>query len=321
MGKSMIAACGALAGVAVTLALWSTAGGAGEWSASGALSATAPMSAPPSPSTGDPPGVLGLPADAPIVFSCPARGPFTTRGPFYSQFYEDYVLSYVFGGVNDGTYVDVGANDPDAMTVTKHFYVKGWRGVNIEPNPDHRARLQQSRPEDENLEVGISDAPATLQFYRFDPPAHGLSTFNRGIALGHGRAGFKFDELVIPVTTLTKALEKSKKIEGAFNFLNIDVEGFERKVLDGLDFSRFPPAVVMIEATAPLTEVPTHQNWESVLYGAGYLFALDDGLNRYYVHPSRSDLLPRFLEANYCVGRDKIDKRIKLDGFKPTAGA
>ena len=58
-----------------------------------------------------------------------------------------------------------------------------------------------------------------------------------------------------------------------------------------------------------------------MLYGAGYLFALDDGLNRYYVHPSRSDLLPRFLEANYCVGRDKIDKRIKLDGFKPTAGA
>ena len=259
MGKSMIAACGALAGVAVTLALWSTAGGAGEWSASGALSATAPMSAPPSPSTGNPPvcwDCLRTPQSSSRVLP---EGRSRPAGLSTRSSTRTTSCLYVFGGVNDGTYVDVGANDPDAMTVTKHFYVKGWRGVNIEPNPYYRARLQQSRPEDENLEVGISDAPATLQFYRFDPPAHGLSTFDREIALGHGRAGFKFDELVIPVTTLTKALEKSKKIEGAFNFLNIDVEGFERKVLDGLDFARFPPAVVMIEATAPLTEVPTHR--------------------------------------------------------------
>jgi FkbM family methyltransferase len=251
------------------------------------------------------------------VFSCPARGPFGGRGPFYSQFYEDYILSQVFGGVTSGTYVDVGANDPDAMSVTKYFYLKGWRGVNIEPNPDHRTRLQRSRPEDENVEVGISDAPATLQFYRFDPPAHGLSTFDHEIALRHGAAGYRFEELAIPVMPLTEVLEKSARVKGGISFLNVDVEGFERKVLASLDFARYQPAVVMIEATAPLTETPTHQNWESVLYGAGYQFALDDGLNRYYVHPSRLDLLPRFLEADYCVGLDKIAKRIRLDGFMP----
>ena len=73
----------------------------------------------------------------------------------------------------------------------------------------------------------------------------------------------------------------------------------------------------MIEATAPLTEDPTHQKWESILYGAGYFFALDDGLNRYYLHPSQRGLLQRFIEVNYCVARDKAAKRIKLDGFMP----
>jgi FkbM family methyltransferase len=239
------------------------------------------------------------------------------RGPYYSQYYEDYVLSLVFGSLGQGTYVDVGANDPDAMSVTKYFYLRGWRGVNIEPNPDHRQRLQRSRPEDDNLEVGISDAPATLQFYRFDPPHHGLSTFDRAIADRHGAAGFRFDELVIPVMTLTEALAGSRRVKGGFTFLNIDVEGFERKVLDGLDFARYQPAVVMIEATAPLTEVPTEQQWEPVLLGAGYEFALDDGLNRYYAHRSRRDLLSRFIEADYCVSLDKIAKGIKLDGFWP----
>lgn len=318
MRRSLIAACGVAAAVSVGAALWLTDGANDLWPSGPALSATGGPTAVPSVATIAPVTAAGVAPDTPIVFACPTRGPFSARGPYYSQYYEDFILAYVFAGEKDGTYVDVGANDPDSMTVTKYFYLQGWRGVNIEPNPDHRAKFQKSRPADENVEVGISDAPATLQFYRFDPPAHGLSTFDREIAERHGRAGFKYDELVIPVVTLNEVLGKSKRIDGGFSFLNVDVEGFERKVLDGFDFARYPPMVVIVEATAPLTEAQTHQTWESVLYGAGYLFALDDGLNRYYVHPSRSDLLARFLEASYCVGVDKLDKRIKLDGFRDT---
>lgn len=29
-------------------------------------------------------------------------------------------------------YVDVGANEPDAESVTKLFYLQGWHGINIE---------------------------------------------------------------------------------------------------------------------------------------------------------------------------------------------
>lgn len=312
--KSMIAACGAVAGAAVTLAVWQTAGGAGVTPAGPARSAAGTAAAVPAPPA------ASVAPDLPVVFACPARGPFRGLGPYYSQYYEDYILSIVFRGVTSGTYVDVGANDPDSMTVTKYFYLQGWRGVNIEPNPDHRAKFQKSRPEDENMEVGISDAATTLTFYRFDPPDHGLSTFDREIAERHGKAGFKYDELIIPVATLNQVLGKSMRIRGDFSFLNIDVEGFEKKVLDDFDFARYVPAVVMIEATAPLTEQQTEQNWESVLFGAGYLFALDDGLNRYYVHSSKADLLPRFLEAGYCIGRDKIEKHIKLDGFREAPG-
>ncbi|MBM3772227.1 MAG: hypothetical protein FJW27_13290 [Acidimicrobiia bacterium] len=55
--------------------------------------------------------------------------------------------------------------------------------------------------------------------------------------------------------------------------------------------------------------------WESILTSHGYVFAIDDGLNRYYVSQSEN-LVPRFLEVSYCVGMDKVAKGIHQDGFK-----
>jgi FkbM family methyltransferase len=250
-----------------------------------------------------------------VTFSCPTRGPFGPGTPYYSQFYEDYILSYVFQDVAKGTYVDVGAYDPDSGSVTKYFYLKGWRGVNVEPNPDHLAELQRRRTEDANLGVGISDAADTLTFYKFETRASGLSTFDPDTAERHKKAGFSYETLTIPVVTLTEALGRTEIVTGGFDFLNVDVEGFERKVLAGLDFTKYPPKVIMLEATAPLTEEPTQQKWEDLLFSHGYSFAMDDGLNRYYVQRTERQLQARFLEAAYCVSRDKRSKGIKLDGF------
>jgi FkbM family methyltransferase len=268
------------------------------------------------------PAAAGRPAarSNAVAIACPPRGAFGAGGRYYSQFYEDYILAYVFRGTPAGLYVDVGANDPDQASVTRLFYEKGWRGVNVEPNPELLARLKQRRPKDVNLGVGISDAAATLTFFKFETRAHGLSTFDPEIAKRHRAAGYAYDELTIPVVTLTEALAKSGLVTGGFDFLNVDVEGFERRVLSGLDFARHPPRVLVIEATAPLTEQATQHQWENLVFAKGYTFALDDGLNRYYVRRSERDLQERFLQVAYCVGRDKRAKGVKLDGFMPEPG-
>ena len=139
------------------------------------------------------------PARETVALACPERGAFGLGTPYYSQFYEDYILSYVFQDVAKGTYVDVGAYNPDTGSVTKYFYLKGWRGVNVEPNPEHLAALQKGRPEDANLGVGISDAAATLTFFKFEKRASGLSTFDPETAERHKKAGFTYDELTIPL--------------------------------------------------------------------------------------------------------------------------
>ena len=79
-------------------------------------------------------------------------------GAYFSQLYEDYVLAYVFQDRKMGFYVDVGANDPNHDNVTKIFYERGWRGVNIEPNVGFFRELDAQRPGDRNVNAVISDA-------------------------------------------------------------------------------------------------------------------------------------------------------------------
>ena len=53
----------------------------------------------------------------------------------YSQNAEDIRLWRVFGGIDNGFYVDVGAADPSVGSVSRIFYDHGWSGINVEPSP------------------------------------------------------------------------------------------------------------------------------------------------------------------------------------------
>ena len=274
-----------------------------------------PANPPAQPAPAAPAAASAIADKSAIAIQCPARGVFGSGPTYYSQFYEDYILGYVFKDQKSGFYVDVGANDPDVNSVTKYFYLAGWRGINIEPIPELVEKLNKSRPEDTNKGVAISDRPGELTFYK--GRVSGLSTLSPKIAASHQARGHVFTKIKIPVTTLNAVLDEHAKDKPEITFLNVDVEGFEKQVFSGIDFKRYHPRVIMAESTAPLSEVATHQLWESILIENGYIVAADDGLNRYYVHSSEESLLPKFIAADFCVRRDKLDKRLRLDGFKP----
>ena len=48
-------------------------------------------------------------------------------------------------------------------------------------------------------------------------------------------------------------------------------------------------------------EAGEQAEWESTLLGADYLFALFDGINRFYVRSEDRDLLPRLASAANCL--------------------
>jgi hypothetical protein len=81
---------------------------------------------------------------------------------------------------------------------------------------------------------------------------------------------------------------------GTIDFLKIDVEGAEEEVLAGLDLDRIRPRVLVIEAVNPQSPTGAPGPWEARLLAAGYVFALFDGLNRFYVAGDDQALLQRF---------------------------
>jgi hypothetical protein len=95
----------------------------------------------------------------------------------YAQNHEDVLLRRVFPDGTNGFYIDVGANDPVLDSVTKHFYDRGWHGINIEPQSGPYKRLCAERSNDLNLKIGLSNRDATLELS--ECTAHdGVSTFS-----------------------------------------------------------------------------------------------------------------------------------------------
>ncbi len=244
-------------------------------------------------------------------------------GSFHGEYYEDYVLSSVLDGVASGTYIDVGANHPTEYSVTALFHERGWHGITIEPNPDFVPLYAKLRPRDVHLNVGIAREPGTMTFYKVtDPPggdgtyaAGGLSTFDPADARKWRRTGLTVSESTVPVTTLNEVLRQRPL--GEITILSVDVEGFEKQVLESIDLRRHRPQVVVLEACQPGTEIPSYEPWEGLLLQAGYAPAMSDGLNRYYVPRDRVDLLARFIHADMCVKRSKLARGVRLDGWMP----
>ncbi len=77
------------------------------------------------------------------------------------------------------------------------------------------------------------------------------------------------------------------------DFLSIDVEGHEERVIAGMPLDRWRPAALVVESTRPLSTVCCNQAWEPVLLGHGYRLAAFNGVNRFYVREDLADRLER----------------------------
>ncbi|WP_244474872.1 FkbM family methyltransferase [Methylobacterium sp. Leaf99] len=205
----------------------------------------------------------------------------------YAQNYEDVMLARALGAVENGFYIDVGAQDPDEDSVTKHFYDRGWHGLNFEPSEQYHARLEAVRPRDLNLRCAVGDHPGSVTFYEAD--GTGLSTIVEAVSAATSEARTPH---TVPMTTLDAACAAYGIT--TVHFLKIDVEGAEDLVLRGTRFEAVRPWIVLLEATHPNSPEPYYAHWEPLLTERGYRFVYADGLNRFYLADEHADLAPHF---------------------------
>lgn len=208
----------------------------------------------------------------------------------YAQNFEDVMLWRSLGNIPNGFYIDIGAQDPIVDSVSKAFYENGWCGINIEPTPNYANLLRQERPNDVVIQAAVSDKSGAMVFYEI--PQTGISTGDPSIADEHKKRGFKVIEISVPCITLSQIFLRAGDRE--INWLKIDVEGFERRVLSSWGRSKVRPWVVVVESTLPLSQTESHKSWEHLLLKRGYQFVYFDGLNRFYVSEHHQELAGAF---------------------------
>jgi FkbM family methyltransferase len=219
----------------------------------------------------------------------------------YAQNFEDVILERLFKEADKGFYVDIGAWDPTVHSVTRHFYDRGWHGVNVEPIAARLRMFEQERPRDINVLSAVGPERASMTFYECEEESY-LSTLDGQVASEMRERGLTVQERQVEVITLNDIFDAHCLT--TVDFLKIDVEGFEGELLKGLDLTRHRPRCLIVEATRPamapsgwedFEEIGTWSSWEPSVLAAGYILAYFDGLNRFYLRTEDAQLGKRLV--------------------------
>ncbi len=205
----------------------------------------------------------------------------------HAQNFEDVMLYRLFKDKKSGFYIDVGANHPVFESVTKSFYDRGWRGINIEPVPEFFTLLQQQRERDINLNIAVGDKESELEF--FELQGSGYSTFDEEEANKLAQENdLNLSEYKVKVRPLADICRKY--VNCSIDFLKIDVEGWEEQVIASNDWDNFRPTVIIVETTLPGSPIRKKTNIANFLQTKGYQQVYFDGLNDYYLAEEASSL-------------------------------
>jgi FkbM family methyltransferase len=167
---------------------------------------------------------------------------------YFSQSGEDLVV-WMYTRKTKGFFVDVGAFHPVHYSNTFALYLRGWRGINIEPNPEPIGIFKELRPQDVTLNCGVSEKAGELDYYSFSIPSG--NTFKKEVAeatlLQDKRVREVCPPRKIPTRPLRDILDEHFPKGTAFDLLTVDVEGMDLEVLRSSDWNRYRPELVLVE--------------------------------------------------------------------------
>jgi FkbM family methyltransferase len=236
----------------------------------------------------------------------------------YAQNFEDVLLNRLFKDVPSGFYVDVGACHPNFDSVTRLFYDRGWSGLNLDPSSYYQQLLNKHRPRDVNLQLAASSQKGIVEF--FEVIGTGYSSVTSDAVQRAASSGAPVRKSTVIADTLSSILDQYAAGK-SIDFLKIDVEGHERDVIEGLNLERHRPKVILVEAVHPDTQAPQWDLWENYILQGGYVFAVFDGLNRFYVAREFAAWVPIIQVSpnvfdRFCLPRSHMMVKQREAGFK-----
>ena len=158
------------------------------------------------------------------------------KGNYFGEFGEDILINRFFRKKNNGFYVDIGCYHPIKGSLTYRLHKKGWKGLNVDLSKISIDLFKLARPKDYNIHAAITDFDGETQFFENDMINQQNTLENNGTNL---------KKIKINAFKLQTLLEKLN-IDN-IDFLNIDAEGSDYKVISSLDLNKIRPKIICIE--------------------------------------------------------------------------
>jgi FkbM family methyltransferase len=180
-------------------------------------------------------------------------------------------LKEAFFGTKPGYFVDVGANDPKAISQSWHLEQKGWSGVLVEPQPALAQKLREQRSA--QVFACACSSPANAGKIL---PLH-VAGIHSSLNPDFFVAGMRREDVIaVPARTLDDILEEAKA-PTPIDLLSVDVENHEIEVLSGVTLARWQPRLILIE------DLALNLHIHRALTSRGYKWVRRTGLNSWYM--------------------------------------
>jgi|TARA_B110000238_G_C15964112_1_gene368764 FkbM family methyltransferase len=157
---------------------------------------------------------------------------------------EDTAVLKYFKDRKKGFYVDVGCYHPIHRNNTYLLHKQNWCGINIDTSQFSIDLFNYMRPKDLNYNCAISNKNENIKLF-YQKELSQLSTTEKEQAESVFQGNIKEKE--IQAFTLDEILNRDRYKNSKIDFLDIDVEGADLKVLKGLSFDKFKPELICVE--------------------------------------------------------------------------
>tara|TARA_X000000950_G_scaffold65785_1_gene80934 strand:+ start:2384 stop:3244 length:861 start_codon:yes stop_codon:yes gene_type:complete len=202
---------------------------------------------------------------------------------YLSQAGQDKIIYDVFFRKCDpnGFFVDIGAYDGIEGSNTYFFEKKlNWNGILIEPSRTQFSKLKNNRS-NKCINTAVSNEKETLEFIDV---VEGYSQMS-GLNQEYFRENYKLISSDIYSDTESYNIETSKFSdliqEKNIDYLSIDIEGGELKLLKSIDFNFYKIKVLSVENNKP-NEIIYHD----ILAKEGFVFFDYYGADEIYFNPN-----------------------------------
>jgi len=216
------------------------------------------------------------------VFSA-VRRTFFSKNLYFSQDGQDkYILEY-FNNKKDGFFIDIGAYNGVTFSNTLKMEKLGWKGACIEPNPDMFKKVLKTR-KCAKYNVAISKENGEILFNRIKGSCAVLSGIKEDYDPRHlerienelKESGGEMETITVKTMSFDTLMEKFKNVK-TIDYISIDTEGSELKILQSINFSKYNIKAISVENNYETNEIRDY------MVKNGYQMITKLGLDEIYV--------------------------------------